>query len=82
MQFLDTSERTVYRYLDMLKDLGFKVERDNGNRIWISSSGNLDVVPFTPQESDYLEKLIRTTGKANTLSESVLSKIHQSSELL
>ena len=81
MQFLDTSERTVYRYLDMLKDLGFKVERDNGNRIWISSSGNLDIVPFTPQEADYLEKLIKTTGKANTLSESVLSKIHQSSEL-
>ena len=51
MQFLDTSERTVYRYLDMLKDLGFKVERDTGNRVWISASGNLDVVPFTPQDA-------------------------------
>ena len=81
MQFLDTSERTVYRYLDMLKDLGFKVERDNGNRVWISASGNLDVVPFTPQEADFLEKLIKTTGKANTLSESVLNKVFQSSEL-
>lgn len=81
MQFLDTSERTVYRYLDMLKDLGFKVERDTGNRVWISASGNLDVVPFTPQEADFLEKLIKTTGKANALSESVLNKVFQSSEL-
>ena len=60
MQFLDTSERTVYRYLDMLKDLGFKVERDTSNRVWISASGNLDVVPFTPQEADFLEKLGKT----------------------
>jgi proteasome accessory factor C len=81
MQFLDTSERTVYRYLDMLKDLGFKVERDHSNRVWISFSGNLDVFPFTPQEADFLEKLIKTTGKSNTLSESVLNKVYQSSEL-
>jgi len=28
---LKTSERTVYRYLDMLKDLGFEVQREPGN---------------------------------------------------
>ncbi len=65
MQFLDTSERTVYRYLDMLKDLGFKIERDSGNRIWITTNGNNDIVPFTDQEADYLEKLIKTAGKSN-----------------
>lgn len=81
MQFLNTSERTVYRYIDMLKDLGFKVERDSVNRMWIPSSGNIENMPFTPQEFDFLEKLIRTTGKANALSESVLNKIYQSSEL-
>ncbi|MFO0414564.1 MAG: HTH domain-containing protein [Bacteroidota bacterium] len=74
MQFLDTSERTVYRYLDMLKDLGFKIERDSGNRIWITTNGNTDIVPFTDQEADYLEKLIKTTGKSNKLAESVLQK--------
>lgn len=81
MQFLDTSERTVYRYLDMLKDLGFKVERDNSNRVWISAGGNIEVLPFTPQEADYLKKLIKTVGKTNSLADSVLNKVHQSSEL-
>lgn len=81
MQFLDTSERTVYRYLDMLKDLGFKIERDSGNRIWITTNGNTDIVPFTDQEADYLEKLIKTTGKSNKLAESVLQKVRLSSEL-
>jgi predicted DNA-binding transcriptional regulator YafY len=81
MEFLDTSERTVYRYLDMLKDLGFKIERDNGNRIWINTNGNTDIIHFTNQEADYLEKLIKTTGKSNKLVESVLQKVRLSSEL-
>ena len=81
MQFLDTSERTVYRYLDMLKDLGFKIERDSGNRIWITTNGNNDIVPFTDQEADYLEKLIKTAGKSTKIAESVLQKVRLSSEL-
>jgi len=81
MSFLDTSERTVYRYLDMLKDLGFKVERDHNNRVWIDSSGNTDMLPFTTQEADYLHKLVKTSGKNNKLADSVLQKIHQSEEL-
>ena len=81
MQFLDTSERTVYRYLDMLKDLGFKIERDSGNRIWITTNGNSDIVPFTDQEADYLEKLIKTAGKSTKIAESVLQKVRLSSEL-
>jgi hypothetical protein len=36
--FLDTSERTVYRYIDLLKDLGFTIERDINNKIFIASS--------------------------------------------
>jgi len=82
MQFLETSERTVYRYLDMLKDLGFRIEKDSGSRIWISSNvGSSDIVPFTEQEADYLEKLIKTSGKSAKISESVLQKVRLSSEL-
>jgi proteasome accessory factor C len=81
MQFLDTSERTVYRYLDMLKDLGFKIERDGGNRIWITTNGNTDIVPFTDHEADYLEKLIKTAGKSTKIADSVLLKVRLSSEL-
>jgi predicted DNA-binding transcriptional regulator YafY len=81
MQFLDTSERTVYRYLDMLKDLGFKIERDSGNRVWITTNVNNDIVPFTDQEADYLEKLIKTAGKSTKIAESALQKVRLSSEL-
>jgi len=79
--FLDTSGRTVYRYLDLLKDLGFNVEKDSNNKIFIAVSSDLDLVPFTPQEADYLTKLILTTGKKNQLAQSVLQKVQQTSEM-
>lgn len=78
MQYLDTSERTVYRYMDLLKELGFTLERDHGNRWSIQSQGNTDIMPFSPQEADFVEKLIKTSGKQNKLAQSVLSKIKQS----
>ena len=53
-------------------------ERDHGNRWSIISQGNTDIMPFSPQEADYVEKLIKTSGKQNKLAQSVLSKIKQS----
>ena len=79
--FLDTSERTVYRYLDLLKDLGFNIEKDSNNKIFISVSSDIELIPFTPQEADYLKKLILSTGKKNQLAQSVLQKVQQSSEI-
>jgi predicted DNA-binding transcriptional regulator YafY len=79
--FLDTSERTVYRYLDLLKDLGFKIERDVNNKVFIAVLSDIDLIPFTPQEADYLKKLILSTGKENQLAQSVLQKVQQSSEI-
>jgi len=78
---LDTSERTVYRYLDLLKDLGFNIERDSNNKIFIASSSEIDLIPFTPQEADYLKKLILSAGSENQLAHSVLQKVQQSSEI-
>jgi predicted DNA-binding transcriptional regulator YafY len=79
--FLDTSERTVYRYLDLLNNLGFNIEKDSNNKIFIAVSSSIDHIPFTPQEVDYLKKLILSTGKENQLAQSVLQKVRQSSEV-
>jgi predicted DNA-binding transcriptional regulator YafY len=79
--FLETSERTAYRYLDLLKDLGFQIEKDNNNKLFIASASEIEHIPFTPQEADYLKKLIVSAGKKNKLADSVLQKIQQSSEI-
>jgi proteasome accessory factor C len=79
--FLDTSERTVYRYLDLLKDLGFTIEKDSNNKIFIATTADTDIIPFTPQEAEYMKRLILSAGKGNQLAQSVLQKIQQSSEI-
>lgn len=79
--FLETSERTAYRYLDLLKDLGFQIEKDNHNKFFIAATSEIEHIPFTPQEVDYLKKLIVSAGKKNKLADSVLQKIQQSTEI-
>ncbi|MFY8191449.1 MAG: helix-turn-helix transcriptional regulator [Bacteroidia bacterium] len=79
--FLETSERTAYRYLDLLKDLGFQIEKDNHNKFFIVAATESEHIPFTPQEADYLKKLIVSAGKKNKLADSVLQKIQQSTEI-
>ena len=79
--FLETSERTVYRYLDLLEDLGFDIERDSHNKIFISSNFDIAIIPFTSQEAEYLKRLILSAGKENQLAQSVLKKVQHSSEI-
>ena len=60
--------------------MGFDIEKDSNNKIFIASS-ELEVIPFTAQEADYLKKLILSAGKDNKISQSVLHKVQHSSEL-
>ncbi|MFN4854658.1 MAG: helix-turn-helix transcriptional regulator [Bacteroidota bacterium] len=81
MKLLETSERTVYRYLDMLRELGFEVEKDGQNYFSIYSKQPMGFIPFTSQEADYLEKLICSSGKQNKLAAGVLKKIRLAEEV-
>lgn len=79
--FLDTSGRTVYRYIDLLESLGFTVEKDANGRLFIDGQEREDDLPFTPQEAQYLTRLVKSAGKESKLAHSVLLKLKQSNEL-
>jgi proteasome accessory factor C len=79
--FLKTSGRTVYRYLDLLEELGFTIEKDAAGRLSIAGTADDEVVPFTPQEAQYLKKLVISTGKESKLAHSVLLKLKRTNEL-
>ena len=76
---LDTTDRTVYRYLDLLKECGFDLQRDNINRFFIVNDRSHGV-RFTPEEADYPKQLVLTNGRKNKLKDAVLSKIYISSD--
>lgn len=79
---LSSSERTVYRYIDLLDALGFEVLRDGQKRVYIDhSSGMEGFVPFTEQETRFLRDLIRSTASRHKLASSVLTKLPQNSDV-
>ena len=72
MSFLSTSERTAYRYFDLLKELGFNLEKDYNGRYTIS---NTDIqMPLTTDEIEFLKKVLHTTAKSHQLAKSILEK--------
>ena len=78
--FLDSTERTVYRYLDMLRECGFDLHKDHNQRYYIEQQPT-DGIYFTPEEAKLLKSLVLSTGKSSKLKDSLLSKIYMGSEL-
>ncbi len=76
---IGATERTIYRYLDLVKECGFDLQKDKINRFYIVNDGN-NGVRFTIEEADYLKQLVLTNGLKSKLKDSVLSKIYLSSD--
>lgn len=75
---LEISERSAYRYIDLLKELGFHVQNDGSKRIFLEDGQN--TVPFTTDEARLLRELVLTTGKRNKLRDSLLQKLYAHSD--
>ena len=79
-EMLETTERTVYRYLDLIRECGFDLHRDKHNRFFIHND-TVQGIRFTTEEAEYLKQLVLTTGKKNKLKDAVLSKIYLASDV-
>jgi predicted DNA-binding transcriptional regulator YafY len=77
--FLECTERTTYRYIDLLKQLGFDIQKDEHNKFFILSDKDSDDI-FTKEEAGFLIEMIKTVGKENKLQHAVLKKIYLKSE--
>ena len=78
---LESTDRTVYRYLDLVKELGFELKKDQNNKFLIIGSGDFETVSFSNEEASLLRDLVLSTGKENKLKDSILQKIYLQSEL-
>ena len=79
--FLECTERTAYRYIDLLKQLGFNVEKDEHNKFYISTENHTQTDGFTNEEASFLIEMVKTVGKENLLKDTVLQKIYLKSEI-
>lgn len=79
--FIESTERTVYRYLDLIKELGFELERDQNKRYLIKGGLYDGEEAFTNEEVTLLKELLLSTAKDNKLKDSLLKKIYFKSEI-
>ena len=79
-QLLETTERTVYRYLDLIRECGFDLQRDEFNRFFIVDERS-NGVRFSDEEANLLNQLILTYAKEHKLKDSILTKIYLGSEI-
>jgi proteasome accessory factor C len=78
--FLECTERTTYRYIDLLKQIGLDIRKDENNKFFIVSEIQSDE-HFTNQESTFLIEMVNTVGKDTVLKDSILKKIYLKSEI-
>jgi predicted DNA-binding transcriptional regulator YafY len=78
---LNNTERTVYRYLDLIKELGFDLHKDQANRYIILGDFEKEANSFTPEEANLLKELLLSSANKSKLKDSLLKKIYLQSEL-
>ena len=79
---LESTDRTVYRYLDLVKELGFDLQRDSHNRFFIISEENSETIDFTNEEASLLRELLLSSGTKSNLKDALLRKIYLKSEIV
>jgi len=79
---LGSTQRTVYRYLDLLKELGLLVRKDRRGLFYLEGDKEgADVPAFSSEELRFLQELVLTSGKNNKLRDAVLQKLYVQSDM-
>jgi proteasome accessory factor C len=78
----DTSERTIYRYINLLEEVDFLVEKDFDNRYFIiTSEDDPSQAQFSVEETKLIKKLIQSGAADNPLKNLLLKKLSLNSEI-
>jgi predicted DNA-binding transcriptional regulator YafY len=74
-QALNTSDRTIYRYLDTLRSLGFNIIQDDFMRFSIAQTQDTIPSPFSDAELKLIRSAVFTVPDSHPLKERILAKL-------
>ena len=77
----DISERTLYRYIDLLKESGFEIHKDGVNKMFIPQVDRQFASVFTSNEVDYLKNTLQHNQENTIVKNSILLKLHLYNEI-
>ena len=69
---MEVSERSLYRYLELLVEVGFVVEKDSSNRYYLNHD---QIESFTKEEAEFISQSISSNQKNNPLVKSIRTKL-------
>lgn len=79
--FLESSSRTVYRYLELLESVGFDIEVDKFKKHSIQENQLIAPSNFNGEELNFLRELLLSSGRSNNLSRSIIHKLSISTDI-
>lgn len=77
---LETSERTVYRYLDTLEELGYLIDKDIHERYFLFEADATRRPAFTADESALVDRLLSSLPAELPLMDSIRRKLSLTSD--
>ena len=78
----DTSERTIYRYINLLEEVDFLLEKNFDNRYFIiTTDDDPSQAQFSIEETKLIKKLIQSGAHDNPLKSTLLKKLSLNSEM-
>ena len=69
---IEISERSLYRYLELLEEVGFEINKDSSNRYFLNQD---HIESFTKEEAELISKSISSNQKNNPLVKSIRTKL-------
>jgi predicted DNA-binding transcriptional regulator YafY len=78
---LAIDNRTIYRYFDLLREVGFQLEKDGFSRYLIPNETSTSPFSLSAEESTLLKELLLTSAKDSILKDSILKKLYIHSDI-
>ncbi len=76
-KYLQTTERTIYRDIELLEELNYPIEKDFEDQYYIADSFGENVkVDFSPQEAFLIKDAIMAVAQNHLLKDNILKKLY------
>lgn len=79
--FLESSSRTVYRYLELLESVGFIIKVNKFKKYSIQDNQLLSPSHLNKEEFEFLKQLLLTSGSSNKVSQSIIHKLSLNTDI-
>jgi proteasome accessory factor C len=79
--WLGVDKRSIYRYLKVLEELGYCIEKDFENRYFLFENKRIPA-QFTAEESQLVQRILSALPRNHPLTESIRRKVYLTSELI